>query len=90
MAGRVASPNPLMRNELRHEADLLRPVMWPEKAKVELRNRHVNASPSGVAGHRQKWRSVERYWLASLTCSRRIGSSPARSAMVRATLRMRV
>lgn len=37
----------------------------------------------------QIWRSSERYWIASETLSDVIWSVPARSAIVRATFRMR-
>jgi hypothetical protein len=40
-----------------------------------------------LAGHRG--RSRPRYWMASATCSAAMSSDPARSAIVRATLRMR-
>ena len=69
----------------------------PESREKEHADREEGQADQAVAGqgsrccgcHPHTCRSRVRYWMASLRCVESTLSAPARSAMVRATLRMR-
>ncbi len=59
-------------------------------SRVRARGGHRFALVTDSSGYDLGRRSRLRYWIASARCEMVISSSPARSAIVRATRRMRV
>ena len=67
------------------------PVLAPLSLKANIAarpyaHRHSEGNPPP---HCHRFRSSVRYWIASITCGGRMFASPARSAIVRETFRIR-
>ena len=77
----------------RHVADLEKEITRMESEAEELAREIEELTGrrrgSGKCAYAQRFRSRVRYWMASPTCSAAMVSLSARSAMVRATFKIR-
>src|SRR5581483_31283 len=74
----------------RHHESAAPPGGWAVHRDIAEKETIKTGGRTEPAAVHSAARSSERYWIASLTCGAWIGPPPWRSAIVRATLRIRV